>query len=209
MVSVALALAAVLAIADWMAVAGRLPAPLRWLTKPGAMVLLIVAVVAADASGPFTTWLIVGLVWSLVGDVVLMLPERWFVAGLGSFLVAHVAYVVAMAQLELTGWAIVTGGAIVAATWVKVGLPIIAGAAARAAQLRVPVTLYIAVISAMVVVALGTTEPWLVAAALAFFASDAVLGTNRFVTAKPWMPVTVMVTYHLAQFCFVAFVVGR
>lgn len=42
--------------------------------------------------------IIVGLLFSLAGDVFLMLPSDRFVAGLGSFLVAHLFYITAFAS---------------------------------------------------------------------------------------------------------------
>jgi uncharacterized membrane protein YhhN len=69
--------------------------------------------------------------------------------------------------------------------------------------MAVPVAVYVLVISAMVVVALGTATALLVTAALLFYASDAMLGWNRFVTPKSWAHLAVMVTYHLAQGAFV------
>ncbi len=73
--------------------------------------------------------------------------------------------------------------------------------------MRIPVSAYLIVISTMVVVAVGTGEPWLIAAAATFYVSDAILGWNRFVAPVGWMPLAVMVTYHLAQAGFVAFLV--
>ncbi len=206
---IALIVAGVLAVLDWVTVAGRLPASLRWLTKPGTMVALIVVALDASPAGAAHGWIVAGLVLSLAGDVFLMLEERWFVAGLGSFLVAHVLYVVGMARLDLSGFGAVIAAVGVAAAWFLVGRGIVAGATQREAALRIPVFAYIAVISAMVVTAFATGEPWLIVAALAFYVSDATLGSNRFVAPRAWMPVVVMVTYHLAQFGFVAFLRSR
>ncbi len=114
-----------------------------------------------------------------------------------------------MAQLDLHLAGLLAGGVIVAVAWFLVGRSIVAGAAERDPAMRVPVLLYVAVISAMVLVAGATREGWLVGAAGLFYISDATLGTNRFVRARPWMPVTVMVTYHLAQAGFVGFLLSR
>jgi len=209
-----LVLAALLAVADWSAVAGAAPAPIRAITKPGTMVALIAAVLAGGAGGAVQTWMVTGLVLSLAGDVLLMLAERWFIAGLGSFLLAHLAYVVAMAQLELAWVRLAAAAAIIVVGWMVAGRAIVAGAAGRAPELRIPVAAYITVISAMVAVAVMATESggiawWLPVAALCFYASDAILGTNRFVEPRRGMPLAVMVTYHLAQGAFVAFLLRR
>ncbi len=52
-------------------------------------------------------------VLSLAGDVFLMLPEKWFVAGLGSFLLGHLAYIVGL-QLAPRSW-----------VWTAVGLVLV------------------------------------------------------------------------------------
>jgi uncharacterized membrane protein YhhN len=55
------------------------------------------------------------------------------------------------------------------------------------------------VISAMVVSAL-TAGPWLGAAgAVSFFASDTLIAWDRFVQPRAWMPLAIIVTYHLGQ----------
>lgn len=209
MTAALLVVAAVLALGDWYLVHRGGDAVGRWLTKPGTMVALIAAALTADVTDAVLTWLVVGLVLSLAGDVFLLLPEQWFLAGLGAFLLAHVAYVVGMAQLDLGGAGLATAVLVVAAAWFLVGRTIVAGAARRDPAMRIPVLLYVTVISAMLLVAGATGEPWLVAAAGLFYVSDATLGTNRFVGSKPWMPVTVMVTYHLAQAGFVGFLLTR
>ncbi|MEZ5257164.1 MAG: lysoplasmalogenase family protein [Ilumatobacteraceae bacterium] len=66
-----------------------------------------------------------------------------------------------------------------------------------------PVIAYVAVISSMVVVGLGTRRPAIVVGALSFYVSDSLLGWNRFVARAPWRDVAVMVTYHVAQAAFV------
>jgi len=66
-------------------------------------------------------------------------------------------------------------------------------------KLVVPVAAYMTVISAMVVVAVGSGEPMAAAGALLFYSSDALIAWDRFVAAKSWARPAIMVTYHLAQ----------
>ncbi|MCD6285147.1 MAG: hypothetical protein J7M39_04450, partial [Anaerolineae bacterium] len=45
--------------------------------------------------GHLALWFVVALVFSLAGDIFLMLPdEKWFVPGLLAFLVGHLCYIV-------------------------------------------------------------------------------------------------------------------
>ena len=62
-----------------------------------------------------------------------------------------------------------------------------------------PVVVYIAVISTMVGAAYWHGEVVGIAGAVVFAMSDSILARDRFVLARRWMPVAVMVTYHLAQ----------
>lgn len=68
--------------------------------KPLTMgLLLLIAVLAArDNISVYGLAIIVGIVFSLVGDVALMLPKKQIIVGMGAFLVAHVAYIVSFSS---------------------------------------------------------------------------------------------------------------
>src|SRR4051794_41583322 len=60
------------------------------------MVCLIVVALALDpvaGADARRGWFVAALVFSLAGDVFLMLPRDLFVAGLSAFLVAHLCYI--------------------------------------------------------------------------------------------------------------------
>nr|WP_256202265.1 lysoplasmalogenase family protein [Stenotrophomonas pictorum] len=66
--------------------------PLHYVGKPLATLLILgVAATAVDADRRYRRWIVLGLVFSLMGDVWLMLPGDYFVAGLIAFLLAHLA----------------------------------------------------------------------------------------------------------------------
>jgi uncharacterized membrane protein YhhN len=91
-----LVVAAALSAGDWLAVAHD-DQRLEYVCKPGALAALIgVALTLDPIHGDVRTWFVVALALSLAGDVFLMLPSDRFVAGLASFLLAHVAYVVGL-----------------------------------------------------------------------------------------------------------------
>ena len=50
----------------------------------------------------------------------------------------------------------------------------------------------------MLATAIGAGGAAAIAGAGLFFVSDAVIGETRFVRPRPWGPVAVIVTYHLA-----------
>lgn len=65
-------------------------------------------------------------------------------------------------------------------------------------SLVVPVLAYVAAIGAMVATAIGAGGGAAIAGAALFFVSDALIGETRFVHPRPWGPLAVIVTYHLA-----------
>ncbi|CAN5669356.1 lysoplasmalogenase [soil metagenome] len=203
------ALAAAFALTDWWATwVGRVT--VRYVAKPATLVALIGVAVTVDptVSSTIRTLMVVGLVLSLAGDVFLMLDEKWFVAGLASFLLGHVAYVVAL-QLAPTSLVFtLLGLAVVAVCIATFGRRIVQGVATGDQRDMVPpVIAYLVVISAMVVSAFGTRAPWAIVGAGLFYASDATLAWNRFLDERRFGHIAVMVTYHLGQAGLVAWLV--
>src|SRR5262245_54513038 len=103
---VLIALTLGVAALDWVAVYAKLRG-LELVAKPLTMVVLILAVLALEpSSNAARGCFVVALVFSLAGDVFLMLKrEDFFVFGLGAFLAGHVAYIVGLWFLGVTfGW---------------------------------------------------------------------------------------------------------
>lgn len=200
--------AAVAAVIDWWAVASDRPA-VRHVAKPATLAALVAVAVVADPARPgVQAWMVAGLVLSLVGDVLLMLPERWFVGGLVAFLLGHVLYVVGLGQVPTSADWLVVGLVVVVVCGTTIGRRIVRRVAlGRHRRLTVPVIAYLVVISAMVVAAFGTGAAAAIVGALLFYASDATLAWNRFVEPLRWGPLAVMVTYHLGQAGLVAWIV--
>lgn len=202
-----LAIAAPLAVADWIVVApgAREETPsaskrLEYLLKPATMVALIVVALALEPEGGAQrSWFVAALILSLAGDVFLMLPSDLFVAGLASFLLAHVAYIIGFVVAGFSASAALIGLAVVAVAAATVGVRIIGRVRAAHAALFPPVVVYMTVISAMVFVAFGSKEPVAIAGALLFYSSDSLIAWDRFVEAKKWARPAIMATYHLAQ----------
>ena len=190
-----LGMAAVFAVADWVAV-WRGSKPLEYLAKPLATAGLVgVALTLLPEDESMRTWFVAALVLSLAGDVFLMLPRNLFVAGLASFLLGHVAYVVGFGVGE--AWPSVLGVGFVA---VAVGTPIVRALLRDGhRELLGPVVAYMAVISVMVACAIGNGDPRAIVGAALFMLSDSLIAWNRFVRPLAWAPVTIMVTYHLGQ----------
>lgn len=214
--AVLFALAGVAALADWTVVAREL-GRIRYLTKPAVLVLLIGAAVAiepaAEADGAVRAWFVVALVLSLIGDVFLMLPGAepgsdgpdLFVAGLASFLLGHVAYIVGLWQLDASMVGMVAAAAVLVVLLPFIGRRILASVrTSDESALEGPVFAYIAVISAMVFSAGRSGSAVALVGASTFAASDSAIAWSRFVRDFAAAPVFIIVTYHLAQAGLVA-----
>jgi uncharacterized membrane protein YhhN len=191
--------AAGFAIGDWISRA-RDDRRLEVVCKPATLVALAAAAITLDpGSGTMRTWFVFALVLSLLGDVLLMLPSDRFVAGLGAFLLAHLAYVGGFVDNGLDLTRVVVGAIAVAVVVGPIGVRIVRGARVQDRALAVPVALYIAVISAMIVCAAGSGRAVAIAGAALFAFSDSVIGWTRFVASMRHASVVIMVTYHLGQ----------
>ena len=189
----------VLAVGDWIFVE-RGDKQREYFFKPATMVVLIVLAATLDPiSDGRRAWFVVALVLSLAGDVFLMLPRDLFVAGLASFLLAHVAYIVGL-RIDDGPWTgVLVWVAVMAAVASVIARPIVANLRRDHPDLVAPVVVYMGAISLMVASALATGI-WLAAAgALVFYASDYLIARTRFVEPQRWGPVAIMVLYHLGQ----------
>ena len=148
------------------------------------------------------------LSFSLLGDVFLMLRRERFLAGLWSFLFAHLAYVLAFDTLAIDLPAVLTGS-MVLGVGSLVYLRMRRGMEAKGqGVVAVPVLLYQLSLAAMVTSAMVTPfrDGWdvghpvmAVAGAVLFMISDSLIGWTRFVKDYPWGRVAIAVTYHVAQ----------
>lgn len=150
----------------------------------------------------YRRWISLGLIFSLLGDVLLAWPGDLFVFGLGAFLVAHLAYLKAYfsdcRRLALLPLMLAIGvGALLLGILISHGLGL----------LLVPVIVYGVAISAMLwraLARLGSDVPKrsaLLAAggALAFVFSDSVIGISRFVVPFEAAPYVIILSYWLGQ----------
>jgi len=195
--------AAASALVDWWA-AGTGRHRIEAVVKPLTMVLLIATAIAVDAATvAVQAWFIVALILSLAGDGFLLPQVDNFIAGLASFLLAHIAYVVGLAAAGLTLGAALIGAGIAFVATAVVGRRIHEAASRSEPALAIPVAAYIAVISVMFAGAVATTNAWAIAGGALFYTSDAVLGWNRFVGPIGGGRVATMAAYHSAQALFV------
>ena len=199
---VCVAMAGALAIADWIAVSPRVASKrAEYVLKPATMLPLIAAAVLLDPEHDAQrAWFVVALVFSLAGDVFLMLPSDAFVAGLGSFLLGHLAYIAGFLYEPRTLRASLIAVALVVVGAATLGRRLLTAArASDTPAVAGPVALYMTVISAMVVLGAGTGDAFAIAGATIFFTSDTLIAWDRFVAPFRGARPLIMATYHVAQ----------
>jgi uncharacterized membrane protein YhhN len=194
------AIAAVLAVADWVAIV-RGDHRLEYLAKPGATLALAACAATLDAAHTDTQVLfVIALLASTAGDVFLMLPGDRFVPGLGSFLVAQILYAVGFVLAGGDGVDYVIGAVVVSIVVVPLAVRFVTALrAASQSALVAPLVAYMGAISVMLVTAIGSGNPYAMVGALLFTASDALIAETRFVKQRPGAGLAIMVTYYLAQ----------
>lgn len=198
------AAAAVFAVGDWWAVA-RKNKPLEYLCKPATLAALIgAALLIHPVIEGRRIAFVVALVFSLLGDVFLMLPRDAFIPGLASFFAAHVAYIAGFRIGPSHVVSLIAGIVAVLFFALTIGGRVISNVRTKEPSLALPVTAYIAIICVMVVCAIATRSVLAAVGAVVFMMSDTLIAWNRFVRPLAWAPVAIMVTYHLAQAALVA-----
>lgn len=179
--------------------------------KPLTMVTAIVFVAAraqsTRARGRFDALLLGALVFSLGGDVFLMLPGNYFIPGLASFLVAHVFYIALFRQGQ--AWfpsktavlaVLAVGAAMYGIVWGGLNDPV----------LKLAVAAYVVVISLMASQAIGRAavlgDPPSARVALGaciFMVSDSLIAINKFVSPVELSSLWILATYYAAQMLIV------
>jgi uncharacterized membrane protein YhhN len=201
------------AIATAIAVVGLLAAEYRGHARAKAFFKTAAAlgfVGAAVAAGPWDqAWsilIVMGLGLSLIGDIAL-LPTgtgRWFVLGIGAFLLAHVAYAAAFLSLGIDPFWTTATALILGPTslwiyrWLATDVP---------DKLRRAVGTYIAVISLMVCTGMGAFGAdqgriLIPPAVLLFLGSDIAVAIQRFKHTSFSNKLWGLPTYFAAQLLF-------
>lgn len=175
--------------------------PVKVLAKGTASTgFLALAVFSGALGSSYGKAVLIALVWSWIGDMALLGRSRVaFMAGLAAFLVGHLGFAAAF---------VVRG---VDPMWVAAATPELALAAYLVFRwlrpnvpppMRPAVLAYVVVITAMVILAVGTKSWWLVAAASAFWASDISVARDRFTDAGFVNRLWGLPAYYAAQVMF-------
>ncbi|KAB2919781.1 MAG: hypothetical protein F9K29_04115 [Hyphomicrobiaceae bacterium] len=190
--------------------------PLGWselylVMKPLSLSLAVLAALLRGGPTSMRVLLVLGLVASLAGDVLLMLPGQ-FVPGLAAFLTAHLLYIALMTRdapllpsRPAVAVVIAIAGSVLALIWPS--LP---------SGLKAPVAAYVGVIALMAMQAIGRATVHrsgasiaVAAGALFFMASDTALAINKFVASDATLAALVLPTYYTAQALISFYVLPR
>lgn len=196
-------------LADLCVIAFHVPYA-RFATKPLIMILLGVYGWSQGGNLPQRSknFILAAVIFSWSGDVFLLFPQ-YFVAGLLSFLTAHLLYTgffISVRPKPRPGWkegVALVAVAVYAARLVQHLSPYLGG-------LKPAVIVYTAVISLMLLAAVrafglnGSRAGRLcISGALLFVLSDSMLAVEKFLTAFPCSGIVVMLTYGTAQWMIV------
>ncbi len=155
----------------------------------------------------------IGLVFSWVGDVLLMFVDHgqlYFMGGLAAFLITHILYILAFLQSTKGQGSYIKKRPLAGLPFVIIGVFLFYTLYPSLGDLKIPVLLYTIVITAMVIMALNRIENvsaksfrFVYYGAIMFMVSDAVLAINKFLVPVENAQIIIMATYILAQFLIV------
>jgi uncharacterized membrane protein YhhN len=143
------------------------------------------------------------LALSTLGDILLDLdPERLFVFGLGSFLLAHLVYIFLFVRNRRRNIILGMPRVLLSALVLVYSIGVSAWLLPSLGGLIVPVAIYMCAITAMVVSAILArfSNPWIVVGAILFLISDSLLAVNKFKTPVPYRDFMVWTTYYVGQY---------
>jgi uncharacterized membrane protein YhhN len=155
-------------------------------------------------------WLCAALAASAAGDALLARQElpSSFISGCYAFLLAHLAYCALLAPQRgrSSGWRRVALYVLWAATAACYGVLL-----PHLHALAIPVATYMVALCAMASLALCAQLPSAATAlgGLAFVASDALIGLDRFITSFPGSPYAIWFSYAAAQLLITAGILSR
>jgi uncharacterized membrane protein YhhN len=207
---------------DWYAVA-RDRKRLEYFSKPGVIVGLLIWVfiivgwpLGLSFPVQLIGWFVLGLGFSLIGDILLMLPGRRLLPALASFLIAHLMYIRGLEGLwiprKFLGPVLLLGLLI---------LPVVLRFLLQAWKvlsetgkegLRLPIALYLLVISVTLFSGFSRMLVWewqplscyLVAGGVfLLFFSDILFAERAFLSEARPTRLSVHVTYHLGQIALI------
>lgn len=185
---------------------------LRYITKPLLMPLLgINLLFAINRLRPviFRNLLLTALFFSWMGDI-LLLWDRYFLAGLGSFLLAHLAYIGFFLKVRYTNYPLPLCKYPLIFLSEAIVLGFLFFIFPYLGTLAVPVIIYAITVSFTLLCAMHAfrfrEQPmgwYCIAGSLLFICSDAMIAIAHFYYSFPAAGICIMLTYGLAQWALI------
>jgi len=194
---------------------------LEYVAKPAVMVCLFAWLYASTGLQGLTLWFGIGILFSLAGDVFLMISlDRMFIYGLITFLFAHIAYIFGFQNelMAVTAWSVLLL-VLLAINGTRLIRRIVSAIKAKGqTRLVYPVILYSVVITVMLYAAMTTLSnpAWMISSTLLvsggaflFYISDLILAWNKFVSPIQNGRLLNIAAYHLGQIGLIAGVISQ
>lgn len=184
-----------------------------YLFKPltTALIIILVLLFSPGWADGYSRMILIGLIFSLFGDIFLMLPKDRFMAGLISFLIAHIFYIIAF-KSGITP-------SIMRGAWIPYlvfAILLYARLYAHLGNLKIPVAVYGATLAVMGWLAIEhalTTGNVMHGSAFIgtflFIVSDSILAMNRFVSPVKAAPAWILGSYYSAQYLIALSTIGQ
>ena len=175
-----------------------------YISKPltTALILVPVLILVPDSGSAYIPLIAGGLVFALLGDVLLMLPEERFILGIGSFAATHALYLAAF--ISVAGIALVNPSTIPLILFAFIMTRFLWSGLRK--SLQVPILAYVILITVMTAQAIGAAVQQegaglaiAAAGAILFLASDSMLAIDRFRVPFKAAQALVLSTYWLGQ----------
>jgi len=174
---------------------------LSYFFRPFTILLIIGLLFEARPASFYRNAILIGLIFSLLGEVMMMLKKKKFLAGLLFFLGTQIAFALAFYSKLSPGflvWPVIPliliSAIVLFLIWPELG------------KLRLPVLFYFVAILTVVRFAIELPHqitgyrPWLAASgAVLFLISDALMAINRFHRAFSSAQIFILSTYYLSQ----------
>lgn len=177
--------------------------------------LIILSLIALyyDSVDKVNKWYVFALLFSFIGDVLLMDKVNYFIFGIGAFLITQVLFIkIISAQLKKST---LTQKILAAIPFLVFFALLIFVLKDDLNELFYPVAFYGFTISVFGMMSLlnylvdrnSPASEYLLFGALIFIASDSMIALHKFYETKIFYPVAIMITYFLAQYFIYKFMV--
>jgi uncharacterized membrane protein YhhN len=182
---------------------------LRIISKPLLMPVLAIYFLNQTwrAVSSLKAWIILAIVFSWLGDVLLIFEEEnsvFFLLGLAAFFVAQVFYIIFFHNIRMKEY--IRGNALLLLLVIVYYFILISILSPHLGDLKLPVRIYGVVLSFMLMLAMHTmfsrnkkAGMWMMMGAILFVASDSLLAFNKFYAPFEHADLIIMLTYGVAQ----------